>query len=272
MRYFFIGLIYWLGVAGSALAQIIKIKGSDTMYPLIREITDLYGKNVQPEGGGSIAGISALREGKADIAMASRGLQSTEKSVLDGQGNPAHAVVVAYDALSFIVHPENRISKLTQAQLEDIFNGVVTNWKQVGGVDLPIQLVVREATSGTNEFVKDVIMHKKSFPAGAKVCVGTSAVIQAVSQDIGAIGFVGIGYLEEIVKPLAIAAGKGNNFVAPSFKTALNRTYPLVRPMYFIYLKNQENKVKPFLDFALSPLGQKAVVHKGFIPAGHGNR
>lgn len=269
-RYYLFGLLCCLGLAGNTLAQAIKIKGSDTMYPLVHEITDLYGKNVLSEGGGSNAGITALRDGKADIAMTSRSLQANEKSTLDGQGKITQSVVIGYDALSFIVHPENKVSKLTQNQLADIFNGVITNWKQVGGADLPIQLVVREATSGTNEFVKDVIMHKKSFPAGARVCTGTSAVIQTVSQHQGAIGFVGIGYLEEIVKPVAVAAGNGHNFIAPSFKAALNKTYPLIRPLYFIYFKSQESKIKPFLDFAMSPLGQKAVVHKGFIPAGAG--
>ncbi|MCS7019053.1 MAG: PstS family phosphate ABC transporter substrate-binding protein [Cytophagales bacterium] len=251
------------------LAQSIKVKGSDTMYPLMHEITDLYGKGVQIEGGGSNAGIQALREGRADVAMASRSLQPTEQSALAQSGQDAVSVVVAYDALSFIVHPENKVSKLSQSQLEGIFNGSITNWKQVGGDNRPIQVVIREATSGTNEFVKDVIIHKKPFPTNAKVCVGTSAVIQTVSQDLNAIGFVGIGYLEEIVKPLAIAANN-SNFVVPSFKTALNKTYPLVRPLYLFYPKKQLSKVKPFIDFALSPLGQKAVVHKGFIPAGNG--
>ena len=267
-NYLLIGIICWCWAAGSAVAQTVRIKGSDTMYPLVHEITELYGKDVIFEGGGSNAGINALLEGKADVAMSSRSLHTNEKNNFIIKGKPYTEVIVAYDALSFIVHPENKVSKLTKAQLAGIFSGEITNWKQVGGDDKAIVVIVRESASGTNEFVKDVITNKKPFPANAKVCIGTSAVIQAVSQHIDAIGFVGIGYLEEIVKPIAISAGSGNNFVMPSFKTALNRTYPLIRPLYFFYLKNQEAKVKAFMDFALSQLGQKAVVHKGFIPAG----
>lgn len=263
-----IGLICGLyAVSHAVFAQSIKIKGSDTMYPLIHEITDLYGKPVQIEGGGSNSGIQALREGKIDVAMASRTLQPSEESALAQAGKTSASVIIAYDALSFIVHPENKVSRLSRAQLESIFNGSITNWKQVGGEDRPIQVVVRESTSGTNEFVRDIIIHKKPFPANAKVCNGTSAVIQTVSQTPNAIGFVGIGYLEEIVKPLAISGNGNGNFVAPSFKTALNKTYPLIRPLYLFYPKSQESKVKPFIEFVLSPLGQKAVVHKGFIPA-----
>lgn len=269
-RNYLIGIICCCWVAGSALAQTVKVKGSDTMYPLVHEITDLYGKGVVSEGGGSNAGISALLEGKADVAMASRSLQANEKSNFTARQKPYAEIVIAYDALSFIVHPDNKVGKLNKTQLAGIFSGEITNWKQVGGDDKAILVITREAASGTNEFVKDIITNKKPFPAGAKVCAGTSAVIQAVSQNTGAIGFVGIGYLEEIVKPIAVSAGGGGGFVMPSFKTALNKTYPLIRPLYLFYLKNQEARVKAFMDFALSPLGQKAVVHKGFIPAGNG--
>jgi phosphate transport system substrate-binding protein len=270
-RSYLIGIICWFCMAGTALAQTVKIKGSDTMYPLVHEITDLYGKGVASEGGGSNAGISALLEGKADVAMASRSLHTNEKNNFISKGKPYSEVIIAYDALSFIVHPDNKVSRLTQTQLAGIFSGEITNWKQVGGDDRPILVIIREAASGTNEFVKDIITNKKPFPTNAKVCSGTSAVIQAVSQNTGAIGFVGIGYLEEIVKPIAVSAGNGGNFVLPSFKTALNKTYPLIRPLYLYYLKSQEDKVKGFMSFALSPLGQKAVVHKGFIPAGNSN-
>lgn len=237
------------------------------MYPMVREITDLYGKGVLLEGGGSSAGITAFREGKVDMAMSSRNLNNEEKEAITKQGKDAYSIIVAYDALSFIVHPENKVTRLTQKQLADIFSGEVTNWKQVGGDDKPIQVIIREATSGTNEFVKDVVLNKKPFPANAKICTGTSAVIQAVSQMPNAIGFVGIGYLEEIVKPVAVASGNSANFVVPSFKTALNKTYPLIRPLYFIYDKKQEGRIKSFVDFATSSLGQKVVVHRGFIPA-----
>jgi phosphate transport system substrate-binding protein len=271
-NYLLIVIICWCWVSRSVLAQTVKVKGSDTMYPLIHEVTDLYGKGVVSEGGGSNAGIKALLEGKADVAMSSRSLQANEKNNFAAVQKPYAEVVIAYDALSFIVHPDNKIARLTKAQLAGIFSGEITNWKQVGGDDKAILVITREAASGTNEFVKDVITNKKPFPATAKICVGTSAVIQAVSQNVDAIGFVGIGYLEEIVKPVAVSAGGGGGFVMPSFKTALNKTYPLVRPLYLFYLKNQEARVKAFIDFSLSPLGQKAVVHKGFIPVDNNAR
>jgi phosphate transport system substrate-binding protein len=257
---------------GSVLAQTaIKIKGSDTMLPLSSTIVELFSAsnptpNVVVNGGGSGAGIHALMQQQADIAMSSRALKPEEKKSLEKQGDVVKEVVIGFDALSIIVHPSNKVTKLTQKQLAGIFSGLITNWKEVGGDDLKILVYTREASSGSYEFVREKLMGNLAFGPSAISLPATSAIVHSVSQNKAAIGYVGLAFVEEIVKPLAISVN-GGQFVAPTFRNALNQTYPVSRPLYLYYLsKKSEAKLKGFLSFVLSSAGQKAVTHRGFIP------
>jgi phosphate transport system substrate-binding protein len=261
-----------LALNGAVLAQTpIKIKGSDTMLPLSSTLVELFSASnpssgVTVNGGGSGAGISALMQSQVDIAMSSRALKPDEKKSLEKQGDVVKEVVIGFDALSIIVHPSNKVTKLTQKQLAGIFSGQITNWKEVGGDDLKIVVYTREASSGSYEFVREKLMGNLSFGPSAISMPATSTIVHSVSQNKGAIGYVGLAFVEEIVKPLAISVN-GTQFVAPTFRNALNQSYPVSRPLYLYYLsKKSEVKLKVFLNFVLSAAGQKAVTHRGFIP------
>jgi phosphate transport system substrate-binding protein len=93
----------------------------------------------------------------------------------------------------------------------------------------------------------------------------TGAIIQSVSQTKGAIGYVGMAYLNKEVKALKVSYD-GKTYVAPSFENAKNKTYPVVRPLFFYYEKKSAPKVTPFIDYVLSPAGQKIVAEVGYIP------
>jgi phosphate transport system substrate-binding protein len=93
----------------------------------------------------------------------------------------------------------------------------------------------------------------------------TGAIIQSVSQTKGAIGYVGLAYLNKNVKAVAVSYDKGKTFVIPSVVTAKNQTYPIVRSLFYYYITQSEKKVKPFLDYVLSVVGQKIVVETGYI-------
>lgn len=136
-----------------------RIKGSDTLLPLTQEFIENFIKKSSSSeltvtGGGSGVGISALLDGTTDIAMASRPIKFTEKMKLSKSGKAYRELIVAYDALAVIVNPSNPVSKLTRKQLEDIFRGKITNWKEVGGPDLKIIVYSRETSSGAYEFSK----------------------------------------------------------------------------------------------------------------------
>jgi len=252
-------------------AATVKIKGSDTLLPLAQKWAETFmktksGTSINVTGGGSGVGIAALIDGTTDIATASRKIKMDEKLKLQEAGKTYKEIVVAMDALSVIVNPKNTVSKLTREQLEGIFTGKYTNWKQVGGADLKIVAYSRESSSGTFEFFKEKVMSKKNFASSCLMMPATGAVVQSVSQTKGAIGYVGFAYTNSKVKDISVSYDQGKTFIAPSLQTAINKTYPIVRPLYFYYLTKVETQVKPFINFVLSAEGQKIVTAVGYVP------
>jgi phosphate transport system substrate-binding protein len=154
---------------------------------------------------------------------------------------------------------------LTREQLEGIFTGKIKNWKEFGGDNLKIVPYSRETSSGTYEFFKESVLKNKNYMNGIMSMPATGAIIQSVSQTKGAIGYVGLAYLNKNVKAIHVSYDKGKTFVAPSVAAAKNSTYPIVRSLYYYYLASTEKKVKPFLDYVLSPAGQKIITDIGFI-------
>lgn len=247
-----------------------RIKGSDTVLPLSQKEAENYMKKnpsatITVTGGGSGVGISALLAGTTDIAQASRKIKFDEKQKLQADGKSIKEVIVAYDALAVVVHPSNKISKLTREQLEGIFTGKIKNWKELGGEDQKIVPYSRETSSGTYEFFKESVLKNKNYLNGIMSMPATGAIVQSVSQTKGAIGYVGLAYLNKNVKSVAVSYDKGKTFTEPSVANAKNKTYPIVRPLYYYYEQKSEKLVKGYLDYILSSSGQAIVSEVGFI-------
>lgn len=258
-------------IAGVQPAAGQRIKGSDTLLPLSQALSETYMEG-RPEavvtvtGGGSGVGISALLEGTTDIAMASRAIKFTEKMKMKRSGRDPQEFVVAYDALAVIVNPSNPVRELSREQLEAIFRGRITNWKEVGGEDLRIIVYSRETSSGTYEFFKESVLHDKNYMAGVLSMPATGAVIQSVRQTRGAIGYVGLAYLNRYVKALAVSYDGGEHYVTPSVETALAGEYPAVRPLYYYYDSASASVVQPFLDYLRTAQAREKMLKMGFIP------
>jgi phosphate transport system substrate-binding protein len=248
-----------------------KVKGSDTVLPLTQKEAEVYMKknsntSIMVTGGGSGVGISALLSGTTDIAQASRSLKLDEKMKLNDAGKAFKETIIAYDALAVIVHPSNKVAQLTREQLEGIFTGKITNWKQVGGDDLKIVVYSRETSSGTYEFFKEHVLNKKNYAPSALLMPATGAIVQSVSQTKGAIGYVGLAYLEKSVKAVNVSYDKGKTFITPNVENAKSKKYPITRPLYYYYLNTTEKLIKPFISFILSSEGQKIVLDEGYVP------
>ncbi|APA00919.1 phosphate ABC transporter substrate-binding protein [Flavobacterium commune] len=255
----------------NAAAVSVTIKGSDTVLPLAqKEAEDLMksDKNISVTvvGGGSGVGITALIDGTTDIAMASRDLKTEEKLKFSEAKKEIEEVVIAFDALTVIVNPANGVSKLTREQLEGIFTGAIKNWKEVGGADEKIVAYSRESSSGTYEFFKEEVMAKKNYATDVLSLPATGAIVQAVGQTKGAIGYIGLAYETKEVKQLAVSYDQGKTFVEPSIATAKDKSYPISRPLFYMYDKTNAAKVKSIVDYALSDVGQKTVSDIGYIP------
>jgi phosphate transport system substrate-binding protein len=248
-----------------------KIKGSDTVLPLTQKVAEIFmkqhaGSSIMVTGGGSGVSLAALQNGTTDIAQSSRKMKLNEKMKLQEAGKIFTETIIASDALAVIVHPSNKVNSLTREQVESIFTGRVTNWKDLGGDDQKIVIYSRESSSGTFEFFKEQVLNKRNFAPTALLMPATGAMVQSVSQTRGAIGYVGLAYLNPAVKALKISYDGGLTFIAPTVENAMNDTYPICRPLYYYYLDSAAAVVKPFIDFILSAEGQKIVREVGYVP------
>ncbi|MBL7775190.1 MAG: phosphate ABC transporter substrate-binding protein [Saprospiraceae bacterium] len=255
----------------AAAKTAISVKGSDTVLPLSQKTAETYmaanpGVAITVVGGGSGTGITALLDGTTEICMSSRDLKAGEKLKFKEKQMDVREVIVGYDALSVIVHPSNPVQQLTREQLEQIFTGAITNWKDVGGKNAPIVAYCRESSSGTYEFFKEHVMDKKNYASSVLNMPATGAIVQSVSQTEGAIGYIGLAYSTGGVKALNVSYDQGKTFVAPSVAGAKDKSYPIARPLFFFYDAKNASRVQGFVDYVLSDAGQKNVAEIGYVP------
>ena len=247
-----------------------RIKGSDTVLPIAQQTAERFmtlnpNARVTVTGGGTGVGISALLDETTDIAMASRAIKFSEQMKAKAAGEDLQEAVIAYDALAVVVHPSNPVSRLTREQLEGIFRGKITNWKEVGGEDRRIVVYSRETSSGTYEFFKESVLKNKNYMAGSLSMPATGAIIQSVSQTKGAIGYVGLAYVSPRIKTIAVSYD-GRRFAEPTLDNAVSKAYPIVRPLYYYYNAKDSATVAPLMNFILSAEGQDIIRKSGYIP------
>lgn len=256
--------------AFTAAPERITVKGSDTMVILAQRWAEVYMKSnpsasVQVTGGGSGVGISALINGATDIANASRKMKSTEKDKLKARFNTLGVkVACAKDGITIYLNPANKIKELTIKQLGDIFKGVVTNWKEVGGADQAIKLYGRENSSGTYVFFQENVV-KGDYASSCQTLPGTAAVVNAVKKDAYGIGYGGAAYAEGIVI-CKVKKDDKSPAVIPTAETIKSNEYPITRYLYMYLVNRPTGEIKKYIDWILSPEGQKLVVEVGYFP------
>ncbi len=265
-------------VVGSvnAAGRYITIMGSDTMVHLVSSWAEEFMKQhenieVSVTGGGSGTGIAAMINGTTDICAASRTIKPKEMTLAKQKGIEPMEHVVARDGIAVVVNPENTVSVLSIDQLGKIFTGAYTNWSEVGGPDKRIIVLSRESSSGTYVFFQEHVLKKKDYTTRARLMPATSAIIQSVSNDKWAIGYVGLGYAAEAgdkVKTLAIKEDDSSLAVIPSEETVKSGEYSIARPLHLYTKGEPEGAIKEFLDFCLSEKGQKIVRETGYVAVG----
>ena len=264
---------------------VISVKGSDTMVNLSQKWAETYMKNnpnvsIQVTGGGSGTGIAALINKTVDLANASREFKDKEYEDAKSKGITPKEIKVALDGIAVIVNPENKLDEFTIEQLRNIFTGTLTNWKQLGGEDLPIVLYGRENSSGTYEFFKDHVLGKdehgnvRDYANSTQVLQGTAALGEAVARDHKGVGYGGVGYFAERkdVKILKIKSDLDSPAIAPAqdgkvnYSVIWDGSYSISRYLYCYTDGTPEKKVQDFLDFILSKDGQDLVKQMEYIP------
>jgi len=259
-------------IAGSAFIQQTKItiKGSDTMVILAQRWAENYMQNnpsasIQVTGGGSGTGIAALINGTTDITTSSRPIKSTEVQKLKDRYNTLGVEIpCAKDGITVFLHESNKVKELTIKQLSDIYQAKITNWKQLGGDDAPIKLYGRENSSGTYVFFMEEVV-KGDYAASCQTLPGTAAVVNAVKKDKNGIGYGGAAYAEG-VKHCAVKKDAGTPAFMPTTESIAKNQYPITRYLY-LYMRNRPTgEAKKFVDWILTPDGQKVVTEVGYFP------
>jgi phosphate transport system substrate-binding protein len=251
--------------------RVLTLKGSDTMVLLGQRWAEQFlqrnpSVKLQVTGGGSGTGIAALLNGTTDIAMSSRPIKAEEKEQLHRQ-HPEGPVElpVARDGITFYVHERNPVDSLSVAQLKAIYQGDITNWKDVGGPDAPIVVYSRENSSGTYVFVKDEVLGGEDFTVRAQTLPGTAAVVHAVALELNGIGYGGAAYVRG-VREVKVKKDAQAEPIAPTEENIRTGAYPLTRDLFFYLPREATGLTRAFLDYVLSPEGQKIVTDVGYFP------
>ncbi len=243
----------------------ITITGSTTVLPITQKCAELFMQHhkdieISVRGGGSSVGIAGLLNGSVDIADASRPMKEKEIEKAKKKGINPIETIIAKDGIAVIVNKKNKIKNITIEQIEKIYTGEITNWKELGGADLPIIVISRDISSGTYEaFEKLALHHKKVLPSALNLA-SNKACAATVTTTEGAIAYIGLGYVNDNMNILKV------NGIIPTQKTVINGTYPLSRPLYIYTNGKPKGNIKLFIDFILSNEGQKIVKSVGYIP------
>jgi phosphate transport system substrate-binding protein len=249
--------------AAPGLAKNIAINGSTTVLPIMQKAVEAYmaknpGVEFSVSGTGSGNGIKALIDGTTDIAMASRFIKDKEVKTAFGKGVYPVPFVVGIDALVPVVHPSNSVENLTLDQLKQIYAGEIKNWSKVGGPDKKIVVVSRDTSSGTYETWSKIVMNKERVFPGALLQASNGAVVQAVSKNPNAIGYVGYGYLDDSIKQIAADGVMGGPDTLAK--------YAVSRDLYVFTNDWPKGEVKSFIMWLMHPdKGQDYTAEAGYM-------
>ena len=242
------------------LSGSISMVGSTSMEKLANALSEAFMEKypdvtVTAEFVGSGAGVEAVTNGTTDIGNSSRSLKDEEKAAGVVEN------VVAIDGIAVCVDPANEVADLTKEQLTNIYNGTVTNWKEVGGADEPIIVIGREAGSGTRGAFEELV----DLVDGCKYANeldSTGAVIAKVASTPGAIGYASLDALDDSVKALSL---EGVEATAENIKAG---NYFLSRPFVMATkgeISEQNDLVQAWFDFVLGDEGQQVASEVGLI-------
>jgi len=242
----------------------LVVTGSSTVLPIAQQAAEQFNKDhdditVQVSGGGSGHGIASLAKGEADIGMASR--EAKQSEIDDYSDIDFYDNQVAKDGVGVIISKDiysEGVVGLTTDEVADIYNGKITNWKEVGGPDKEIFVVERQEGSGTRDTFMDALGLDSTNADSAQQ--ENSDVKSSVKTADNAIGYVGLGYIDSSTPGIRLDG------VSPSEDNVKSGDYPISRALHMYTDGEPEGAAKEFLDYILSSEGQQIVAEEGFIP------
>ena len=248
----------------AVFAESITIKGSTTVFPIAQKaaeyfMDDNHDVDISVQGGGSGVGIASIIDGTADIGDASRPIKNKELNKAASRGVRPKAHVIAMDGIAVIVHPSNSIGGLSKQQIKDIYTGKISFWSGVGGKREKIVVISRDSASGTFETFNKLALGKAKVRPDALLQASNQAVLNTVARTPGAIGYVGLGFVNSSVNAIEVDG------VMASKETVLSGEYSLARPLFMYTNGKPKGVVKEFIDYIKSDEGQRLVEDVGYI-------
>ena len=239
----------------------VSTDGSTSMEKVIGALMETYmeansGVEVTYNPTGSSSGITAVLEGRCDIGLSSRMLKDSEME----QG--LTGTVLAYDGIAIIVNPENPVNDLTVEQIAAIYTGEITNWSEVGGEDLEIVLIGRDANSGTRSGFEELVGVEDQCQYRQEL-TSNGDVLTTVAGNPGAIGYASVATVKDTVKVLSVGG------VAPTNETVKDGTYAIQRPFVLVTKEGValSEAAQAFFDFITSEEANDVITAAGVVPA-----
>jgi phosphate transport system substrate-binding protein len=258
---------------GRSLTSLIAVDGSSTMISLVKVWTQEFKKSnpdipfsITPNDSGG--GIAALIKRTTDIALSSRDLTKEEEAAAHAQGVTLKRFTVARDAIAFIVNPANPVDSVKLDDIESVYTGKISNWKELGGKSAVINKYMREKNSGTFAYFHDHVMHGKDPAPSVKLIPSVGQTVDKIATDPNGVAFVGLHHATDAsdkVKILGLRLMDTGKATKPSADSSID-AYPLSRPLLIFADENPKSSTKKFIDFCLSAEGQKLVSETGYIP------
>jgi len=243
----------------------VVIKGSTTVLPITQKTAEAYRKlnkvSITIEGSGSGNGIKALIDGTCDIANSSREMKPEELNSAESKGKKIKEIALAVDMIVPVVHPSNAVKEISLAQLKAVYDGSITNWKQLGGKDENIVVISRDTSSGTYEIWHEKVMKKTDVKKDALLQASNGAIVSAVAGNPKALGYIGYGYIDSSVKAVTV------DKAVATIENGKSGKYPISRRLYmYVDQKKVSADAQKYIDYILSAEGQTLVKDAGFIP------
>ncbi|MCG9479961.1 MAG: PstS family phosphate ABC transporter substrate-binding protein [Actinomycetia bacterium] len=255
---------------GQLEGQELVLSGSTTLLQVSEAwasaFMEEYGGSIIVNGGGSGGGIADMINGLNDLANASRQIKEEEIQAARDAGYDPVEHTVLYDGIAVIVSDNVTVDDLTIEQLSKIYRAEITNWSEVGGPDAQIVITARDTSSGTGEYFLEAVVQmdktlEEDYSPNALRLQSNADIVNQVKGNDNAIGYIGLGYLEDNLKVIKIEA------VAPSVDTVKDGTYPVSRGLYVYAPSSDISKIaQAYMDFVFSEQGQQIGMEEGFVP------
>lgn len=226
----------------------LSIVGSSSVQPVCEQLAEEYkktkpGMDINIQGGGSSLGIKCANLSVADIGMSSKQIKCNNLTEYE----------IGREGIVIIVNENNPINDLSTKELQMIFSGEITNWREISSMSGNIHTIIREEGSGTLDSFKDIIMKNTSIKKDAIVQNSAGSIKHAVIHDRYAIGFVSLTHLDDSIKSISLDG------VSASKNSILDGSYKLQRPFILLTNETPDNKTKDFTDWVMSEESQNVL-------------